>query len=104
MSQGPVRSNSWIKGGDEVRIWRFALQKVNRGSTQPLSWAACRSVFWRPHRCSSDYLFWRVSEGGMMEPFKSMKSAMPAFKTILSEDFTIDTQQNAIVKIEKVNE
>ena len=32
------------------------------------------------------YLFWRVSEGGMVEPFKSMKSAMPAFKTVLSED------------------
>ena len=32
------------------------------------------------------YLFWRVSEGGMVEPFKSMKSTMPAFKTILSED------------------
>jgi mono/diheme cytochrome c family protein len=32
------------------------------------------------------YLFWRVSEGGTVEPFKSMQSAMPAFKTILSED------------------
>jgi len=31
------------------------------------------------------YLFWRVSEGGMAEPFKSMKSAMPAFKNILNE-------------------
>ena len=29
------------------------------------------------------YLFWRVSEGGAMEPFKS---AMPAFKTLLRED------------------
>ncbi len=32
------------------------------------------------------YLFWRVSEGGTVEPFKSMQSAMPAFKTLLSED------------------
>ncbi len=32
------------------------------------------------------YLFWRVSEGGMVEPFKSMKSSMPAFKALLSED------------------
>jgi mono/diheme cytochrome c family protein len=32
------------------------------------------------------YLFWRVSEGGMVEPFKSMQSTMPAFKTALSED------------------
>lgn len=32
------------------------------------------------------YLFWRVSEGGTVEPFKSMQSTMPAFKTILSED------------------
>lgn len=32
------------------------------------------------------YLFWRVSEGGTAEPFKSMQSAMPAFKTVLSED------------------
>lgn len=32
------------------------------------------------------YLFWRVSEGGRVEPFKSMKSTMPAFKTVLSEE------------------
>lgn len=32
------------------------------------------------------YLFWRISEGGTVEPFKSMQSAMPAFKTILTED------------------
>ena len=32
------------------------------------------------------YLFWRVSEGGEVEPFKSMRSAMPSFKTVLSED------------------
>ncbi len=31
------------------------------------------------------YLFWRVSEGGTVEPFKSANSAMPAFKEILSE-------------------
>lgn len=41
------------------------------------------------HRAPGDgdaYLFWRVSEGGQVEPFKSMKSTMPAFKTVLSED------------------
>jgi mono/diheme cytochrome c family protein len=32
------------------------------------------------------YLFWRVSEGGQVEPFKSSQSAMPAFKAVLSED------------------
>lgn len=32
------------------------------------------------------YLFWRVSEGGTVEPFLSQGSAMPAFRTILSED------------------
>ena len=31
------------------------------------------------------YLFWRVSEGGLVEPFKSMNSAMPSFKAVLSE-------------------
>lgn len=31
------------------------------------------------------YLYWRVSEGGMVEPFKSQGSAMPAFKTALNE-------------------
>lgn len=30
-----------------------------------------------------DYLFWRISEGGMMAPFHS---AMPAWKSILSEE------------------
>jgi mono/diheme cytochrome c family protein len=32
------------------------------------------------------YLYWRISEGGTVEPFVSMKSAMPSFKMILSED------------------
>lgn len=31
------------------------------------------------------YLFWRVSEGGTVEPFKSQGSAMPAFKKTLTE-------------------
>lgn len=31
------------------------------------------------------YLFWRVTEGGVVEPFRSMKSAMPPFKGTLSE-------------------
>lgn len=30
------------------------------------------------------YLFWRVSEGGTVEPFKSQGSNMPAFKDVLS--------------------
>ena len=41
------------------------------------------------HRAPGDgdaYLFWRVSEGGQVEPFKSSQSTMPAYKTILSED------------------
>jgi mono/diheme cytochrome c family protein len=41
------------------------------------------------HRAPGDgdaYLFWRVSEGGEVEPFRSMQSTMPAFKTVLSED------------------
>ncbi len=33
-----------------------------------------------------DYLFWRISEGGTVEPFRSQASAMPAFKSILSEE------------------
>jgi mono/diheme cytochrome c family protein len=32
------------------------------------------------------YLFWRVSEGGLAEPFRSQGSTMPAFKGSLSED------------------
>lgn len=32
-----------------------------------------------------DYLFWRISEGGSVEPFRSQQSAMPAFKNVLSE-------------------
>lgn len=31
------------------------------------------------------YLYWRVSEGGLVEPFRSRGSAMPAFKEVLSE-------------------
>jgi mono/diheme cytochrome c family protein/Cu/Ag efflux protein CusF len=41
------------------------------------------------HRAPGDgdaYLFWRVSEGGQVEPFKSSQSVMPAFKAVLSED------------------
>jgi len=32
---------------------------------------------------SDGYLFWRISEGGLMEPFRS---SMPAWKTILVQD------------------
>lgn len=35
---------------------------------------------------NDDYLFWRVSEGGTAEPFSSLKSAMPAFKKILTDE------------------
>jgi mono/diheme cytochrome c family protein len=41
------------------------------------------------HRAPGDgdaYLFWRISEGGQVEPFKASQSAMPAYKTVLSED------------------
>ncbi len=31
------------------------------------------------------YLFWRISEGGTVEPFKSQGSEMPAFKQMLTE-------------------
>lgn len=31
------------------------------------------------------YLFWRVSEGGMVVPFKSMQSSMPPFKSLLNK-------------------
>lgn len=37
------------------------------------------------HRAPSDgnaYLFWRVSKGGQVEPFKLMQSTMPAFKSV----------------------
>jgi mono/diheme cytochrome c family protein len=33
---------------------------------------------------AGNYWFWRVSEGGAVEPFKSMGSAMPAWKGELS--------------------
>jgi mono/diheme cytochrome c family protein len=33
---------------------------------------------------SPAYMFWRVSEGASVEPFKSMRSAMPAWKSDLS--------------------
>lgn len=32
------------------------------------------------------YLFWRVSEGGLVAPFNTMQSTMPAFKNSLSKD------------------
>lgn len=34
-------------------------------------------------RLSDDYLFWRISEGGLMEPFNSL---MPAWKGLLNDD------------------
>jgi len=37
-------------------------------------------------RSGDAYLFWRVSAGGTAEPFRSMKSTMPAFKERLTED------------------
>ena len=35
---------------------------------------------------AGNYWFWRVSEGGLVEPFKSMGSVMPAWKTELSPE------------------
>ncbi len=35
-------------------------------------------------RHSDHYLFWRISEGGQAEPFKSEGSAMPAFRNVLT--------------------
>ncbi|GMR09041.1 MAG: hypothetical protein BMS9Abin26_2053 [Gammaproteobacteria bacterium] len=32
------------------------------------------------------YLYWRLSEGGLVAPFNTMQSTMPAFKNNLSED------------------
>jgi len=37
------------------------------------------------------YLFWRISEGGFVEPFMSMGSVMPPFKNMLGEDERWDT-------------
>ncbi len=42
--------------------------------------------FHKPTQSGDAYLFWRISEGGMVEPFKSQDSAMPAFKHVLSEE------------------
>lgn len=41
--------------------------------------------FHEPGGKTDAYLFWRVSEGGMVEPFRSQNSVMPAFKTALNE-------------------
>ena len=35
---------------------------------------------------SPQYLFWRISEGGRVEPFRSQGSVMPAWKFQLSEE------------------
>lgn len=32
------------------------------------------------------YLFWRISEGGMVSPFREMESAMPPFKHLNEQD------------------
>lgn len=40
--------------------------------------------FHRMNGSNDSYLFWRVSEGGTVEPFKSQNSLMPAFKDVLS--------------------
>ena len=43
----------------------------------PSDLAAVQAIF------GDDYLLWRISEGGLVEPFRS---SMPAWKTILSQD------------------
>lgn len=43
------------------------------------------SHFHQPKNKGDQYLFWRVTEGGSAEPFASAKSAMPAFKNLLTE-------------------
>jgi hypothetical protein len=68
------------------------------------------------HRAPGDgdaYLFWRVSEGGQVEPFRSMEpmtmgyrvSPPSLLKPLKAGDtvrFTIDTERGAIVTIEKL--
>lgn len=45
------------------------------------------SHHFHPHPGAGDaYLYWRVSEGGTVEPFNSAGSLMPAFSQVLSED------------------
>lgn len=41
--------------------------------------------FHRSPGLGDGYLFWRVTKGGQVEPFKSQGSAMPAFESTLSE-------------------
>lgn len=33
-----------------------------------------------------DYLFWRISEGAVMEPFKSQRSLMTPYKSVFDEE------------------
>lgn len=35
---------------------------------------------------AGNYWFWRISEGGLVEPFQSQGSTMPAWKDVLSEE------------------
>jgi mono/diheme cytochrome c family protein len=50
-------------------------------SLKPANLADPRGVVQKP----LDYWFWRVSEGGTVEPFHSQGSVMPAWKHHLSE-------------------
>jgi mono/diheme cytochrome c family protein len=40
----------------------------------------------KPTVDTDGYLYWRIAEGGLVDPFKSDGSAMPAWKTVLSQD------------------
>lgn len=41
--------------------------------------------FHEPGESGDDYLFWRISEGGQVAPFKATGSTMPGFKSTLTE-------------------
>jgi mono/diheme cytochrome c family protein len=85
-----VWTNAWMLArGKEVYIARCAVCHGERGDGQGPAAAALPVK--PPDLRAQDmvagmrgnYWFWRVSEGGAVEPFKSLGSGMPAWKDVL---------------------
>jgi mono/diheme cytochrome c family protein len=90
-----VPSAAWtdprmIARGKEIHVARCAVCHGETGDGKGPAGLALplKPPDLRDHKMTSamagNYWFWRVSEGGAVEPFKSMGSAMPAWKDELS--------------------
>lgn len=81
-----------LRRGEEIHAVRCASchGALGEGDGPDNTWAGLPMGSFRDRamvaQMTPAYWFWRVSEGGLVEPYRSKGSAMPAYKEVLSAD------------------